>query len=57
MNKEFLENLKNTTPELPEFKGYFEADDELRPIAQEIKKQSYYKYFIPVTCNIFSQKN
>lgn len=42
MEKAFLENLKNTTPELPEFKGYFEADEELRPIAQEIKKSSSY---------------
>lgn len=42
MDKLFLESLKNSTPHLPEFKGYFDADDELNPIAEEIRKQSPY---------------
>jgi len=42
MDKLFLDSLKNSTPVLPEFKGYFDADDELKPIANEIRLSSNY---------------
>ena len=42
MDKLFLDSLKSSTPVLPDFKGYFDADDELKPIAEEIRKYSSY---------------
>lgn len=42
MDKLFLDSLKNSTPVLPEFKGYFDADDEISPIAKEITSSSSY---------------
>jgi len=42
MEQQFLESLKNLTPKLPEFKGYFDADDELKPIADKIRVSSKY---------------
>ena len=38
----FLESLKNSTPTLPDFKGYEDADDELQPIATRLKLTSKY---------------
>lgn len=42
MEQQFLDSLKYSTPKLPEFKGYFDADDELKPIADRLKVSSKY---------------
>ncbi len=42
MDKLFLDSLKNSTPILQDFKGYLDADDEIKPIAEEIRKYSNY---------------
>ena len=42
MDKVFLDSLKNSTPIMQDFKGYVDADDEMQPIASEIRKTSPY---------------
>ena len=42
MEKEYLESLTHSTPKLPEFKGYIDADDELQPISEKLRVSSKY---------------
>jgi len=42
MEQEFLNSLKNSTPKIQDFKGYIDADDELKDIAQKLKTSSKY---------------
>ena len=42
MDKVYLDSLKNSTPIMQDFKGYVDADDEMQPIASEIRKTSPY---------------
>lgn len=42
MEQNYLDSLKHSTPTVQEFKGYIDADDELKPISEKIRVSSKY---------------